>query len=64
MLGFTQKQLAEFCHVEQQTISKIESGRMIPLDRLKIELSRSLGTDPQTLFAWPAMSDLVSRQAS
>lgn len=64
LVGFTQRQLAELCRVEQQTISKIESGQMIPLDRLKVEIARNLGTTPQALFNWPPMKELVSGQVA
>lgn len=58
-LGFTQKQLAELCDVSQQTISKIEAGAMIPLDRLKVTLAHKLATTPDELFRWPALADLL-----
>lgn len=61
-LGLSQAQLAKACGdhgVTQQTISKIENGEIIPLDRLKVDLARALGTKPNVLFAWPAMKDLV-----
>lgn len=62
-LGLTQKQLAELCDVEQQTISKIEKGGMHPTDRLKITVARNLRTTPGILFAWPPMAELVEGAA-
>lgn len=52
-LGLTQADLARLCRVTQQTISKIESGAIIPLDRLKLQIARSLATQPGALFVWP-----------
>lgn len=53
-LHLSQTDLAELCEVTQQTISKIERGLMIPLDRLKIALATHLRTTPDQLFSWPA----------
>jgi len=66
-LGLSQTQLAKLCGnagVTQQTISKIENGEMIPLDRLKVDIARALGTSPSKLFTWPAMKDLVGESAA
>lgn len=52
-LGLTQTQLADLCDVTQQTISQVESGRIVPVDRLKIGLAHALGTRPGVLFPWP-----------
>ena len=58
-LGLSQSDLAELCSVTQQTISKIESGGMIPHDRLKLTLSNRMGIDPGKLFTWPSRSELA-----
>jgi len=58
LLSLSQAQLAEICGVTQQTISKIESGRMIPHDRLKVVLATRMGTEPSALFVWPQRSAL------
>lgn len=55
-LGLTQAQLADLCNVTQQSISRIESGAVIPRDSLKMTLSSQLGTNPGELFVWPARS--------
>lgn len=52
-IGLKQAQLAELCDVTQQTISKIESGAMVPRDSLKLVIAAKLGTTPDALFAWP-----------
>lgn len=52
-LRLTQAELAELCEVTQQTISKIERGLIIPLDRLKVTLAGHLRTTPDELFKWP-----------
>jgi transcriptional regulator with XRE-family HTH domain len=51
--GLSQADLALGCGVTQQTISKIERGEMIPLDRLKLALSSALEVHPHDLFPWP-----------
>jgi transcriptional regulator with XRE-family HTH domain len=63
-LGFSQEFVANQCEVTQQTISKIESGRLIPMDALKIRLANTLGTTPGELFAWPPMEHLVHEAAA
>lgn len=57
-LGLSQAELAKLCDVTQQTISKIESGSMIPLDRLKLVLAARLGTKPERLFTWPSLAEI------
>ena len=52
--GLSQSGLADLCGVAQQTVSKIERGRMVPLDKLKLRLAEELGTSPAVLFAWPS----------
>lgn len=58
-VGLTQIELARRCAVEQQTISKIEHGRLIPRDELKHAIAAALGTVPWLLFAWPGQPDVV-----
>lgn len=57
-LGFNQTQLADLCDVKQQTISKIEAGKMIPHDRLKADLANALMMEPADLFSWPSRADM------
>ena len=52
-LGLTQTQFAKVVGVEQQTISKIELGEMIPHDKLKLRIAKRTGTKVAELFAWP-----------
>jgi transcriptional regulator with XRE-family HTH domain len=54
VLGLTQAELCRRCNVTQQTISKIEHGEMIPLDRLKVAIATALCTTPADLFQWPS----------
>lgn len=54
VLGFSQTQLAQLCEITQQTISKIEAGKMIPHDRLKAVIADRLMIEPSELFTWPA----------
>lgn len=49
----TQGQLAGACGVTQQTISRIERGRLMPRDELKIVVASKLRSHPSTLFPWP-----------
>lgn len=51
--GRTQTFLAQLVGVEQQTISSIERGVIVPSDNLKLRLARCLGREPGDLFDWP-----------
>lgn len=51
-LGLTQRALAARSDVTQQTISKVEQGRMCPHDGVKVRLARGLECDPSELFVW------------
>lgn len=53
LLGLSQAQLADRCGVTQQSISRIEAGRSLPRDDLKLALAAQLGCSPRTLFPWP-----------
>jgi putative transcriptional regulator len=59
--GLTQDALAQAAHVSQQTVSKIEAGRICPHDRLKSRLAEALDADTADLFPWP--SQLVQSPA-
>ncbi|MBI2710468.1 MAG: helix-turn-helix transcriptional regulator [Actinobacteria bacterium] len=48
----SQADLAERAGVSQQTISKLERGRLCPHDRLKLRLAQALGIAPHELWAW------------
>ncbi len=52
--GLTQDALARAADVSQQTISKIEAGRMCPHDRLKVRLAEALEVHTADLFPWPS----------
>lgn len=60
--GLSQAQLARACDTSQQTIAKIETGKLIPRDRLKVVIAARLGVAVADLFAWP--SDLTLEPAS
>jgi transcriptional regulator with XRE-family HTH domain len=51
-LGLSQRALARRTGVTQQTISKVETGRMCPHDRVKVRLARALESHPADLFRW------------
>lgn len=59
--GLTQDALAQAADVSQQTVSKIEAGRICPHDRLKARLAEALEVDTADLFPWP--SQLVQTAA-
>ncbi|QYG95803.1 helix-turn-helix transcriptional regulator (plasmid) [Iamia sp. SCSIO 61187] len=59
--GLTQDALAQAADVSQQTVSKIEAGRICPHDRLKARLAQALEADTADLFPWP--SQLVQTTA-
>lgn len=52
-LGLTQAKFASVVEVEQQTISKIELGEMIPHDKMKLRIAQRTGSKVDVLFAWP-----------
>jgi DNA-binding XRE family transcriptional regulator len=52
--GLSQGTLASAVDVSQQTISKIEAGRICPHDGLKVRLAQALDVPPEALFPWPA----------
>ena len=41
-LGYQQNELADLLHIDQSTLSRIESGSQIPSIRLKIAISKYL----------------------
>lgn len=57
----SQPQLARAAGVAQQTISKLERGRLCPHDRLKLRLAAALDVQPSVLFPWPSLSELSAR---
>jgi DNA-binding XRE family transcriptional regulator len=59
--GLTQDELADAAGVSQQTISKVEAGRICPHDRLKVRLAEALEVHTADLFPWP--SQLVQTAA-
>ena len=52
-LGLSQQQLADICGITQQTVSKIETGRTIPHDKMKLLIAQRTGQRVGVLFAWP-----------
>jgi DNA-binding XRE family transcriptional regulator len=53
--GLSQDDLAGAAAVTQQTISKIEAGKVCPHDPVKLRLAIALGISPGALFPWPPM---------
>lgn len=49
-LDMSQVDLAEACHVTQQTISSIERGEYAPRDDLKVRIATALHQDVRQLF--------------
>jgi DNA-binding XRE family transcriptional regulator len=68
--GLSQDELARAAAVTQQTISKIETGKVCPTDGVKVRLAIALGISPAVLFPWPPTvpwaqaSDLARREVS
>jgi putative transcriptional regulator len=52
--GLSQDALAQAADVSQQTISKVEAGRICPHDRLKARLAEALDVRTADLFPWPS----------
>lgn len=42
--------MAQALDVSPETVSRWETGKVIPRDGMKIEIARYLGIDPRTLF--------------
>lgn len=57
-------QVAKLAHITTQSVWLFETGQRIPLDRTKVDLARALGTTPEELFPWPAMSDMQDGRAA
>lgn len=51
--GFTQVTLAERVDVEQNTISRFETGAVCPSELMQLKLAVVLGCDVDELFGWP-----------
>lgn len=55
----SQPRLARAAGVTQQTISKLEAGRLCPNDRVKLRLAAALDVQPSMLFPWPSLHELT-----
>jgi putative transcriptional regulator len=51
--GLTQIDLAALIGVEQNTISRIETGTIAPSDKLKLTICLALNRSLDDLFGWP-----------
>ena len=52
-LGLSQVELAERAATTQQTISRVETGGIIPTDPLKMRIALGLQSTTGRVFAWP-----------
>ena len=52
-LGLSQVELAERAATTQQTISRVETGGIIPTDALKMRIALGLQSTTGRVFAWP-----------
>lgn len=60
-LGLTQAQLVELIDgIAVQTVSKIEIGRIVPRDYLKVAIATALHVEPDVLFPLPSRSDVLA----
>lgn len=51
-LNLTQDDLAEKTPTSQQTISRIELGRQVPSDGLRVKIARALGVKVADIFTY------------
>lgn len=58
-LSLTREQLAAMVGTTHQTIGRIEQGQLNPRDHVKAAIAVALGTQVETVFAWPSLSELV-----
>lgn len=49
----TQRALADRAGLTQQTVSKVEAGKLLPSERSKFRLAQALDTSVAVLFEWP-----------
>lgn len=52
-LGLSQVELAARAYTTQQTISRVETGQIIPSDALKVRIALGLQSTAGRVFAWP-----------
>lgn len=62
--GLTQEQLAARVEVEQNTVSRIETGTTAPSDDLKLKICIALNRDVDDLFGWPESILEIARSRS
>jgi transcriptional regulator with XRE-family HTH domain len=62
-LGLTKIELAERCQIREATVYRIETGAMVPSDRLRAVMAYALDTRPEDLWVFPPRLELeiVSR---
>lgn len=58
--------LANRCGVREATIHRIETGAIMPSDRLRAIVAYHLGADPEEIWRYPSRRDLerAARQAT
>lgn len=52
-LSFTLQQVADMAGSTLQTVSRVEAGKLVPRDHLKVALACALFVEPGELFALP-----------
>ncbi len=59
LLNLTPAQLAEAAGVSRPTLSKIENGKLLPRDYMRISVAHSLGCRVDDLWPWPSREKVV-----
>lgn len=63
-LGFTLQRLADLTGTTLQTISRIESGQLVPRDRMKAAIAYALALEVQDLWTYPTLREISDRAAA
>ena len=63
-LGLTLQTLADLSGTSLQTVSRIESGQLVPRDRLKAAISFALALEVDQLWTWPSRQEMFEKAAA
>ena len=58
--GLTRAELAESCGLTVPTIWRIEAGRTVPSDRVRLAIAHHLSTTPEKLWRLPTADEIAA----